>query len=359
MVDCEVTIGIDDLEEAHGQPRTALADAPSPRLRAAVARAWYDRPVAVQVGLLADPDPQVRAAATLHKQPGVPPEWRDHCLADPAVRVNVAHYVPLTSDQFAQLMRTEDEKVHRAVATNPHLSADMVARLLDIDDPIVRVAVAQSRHVDAETRNRLYALVEAERADGSIDAEVALNWNFAEPDWLREAPLDERMTYLDCPHAIFRRVLTFCHDLPEEAWRRLDNDPELMVRRAAARRPDAPPEVLERLIRAHGDVFHIRPLLVDHPNFPRHTLRAFVDEPSPNVRYVALQDPELPVASLQQLAAASDSFLRRGVARHPNTTEALLEQLLSDADPEVADDAAANSALRLLLMYRILTTAGL
>ncbi|MDQ1050892.1 hypothetical protein [Streptomyces sp. V4I2] len=358
-VDRQVTIGIEALEEAHGRPRTALVGAPSPKLRAAVARDWYDRPAAVQAALLADPDPLVRAAATVGKEPGVPPEWRDRCLADPAMRVNVARYVPLTSDQFTQLMRTEDEEVYQAVATNPHLSADMVARLLDIDDPAVRVAVAQSRHVDTETRNRLYALVEAERADGSIEAWVALNWNFTEPDWLREAPLDERMTYLDCQQTIFRRVLASCRDLPEEAWRRLDNDPDLMVRRAAARRPDAPPDVLEQLVRAHGDVFHIRPLLVEHPNFPRHTLRTLVDEPSPNVRYVALQDPELPVTALQQLAAAEDAFLRRGVARHPNITDALLERLLADPSPEVADDAGANPALRPARMYRILAEAGL
>ncbi|CAM5289602.1 LRV domain-containing protein OS=Streptomyces aurantiogriseus OX=66870 GN=GCM10010251_89450 PE=4 SV=1 [Streptomyces aurantiogriseus] len=358
-VDRAVTIGIDSLEEAYGQPRRVLAGSPDPRLRAAVARAWYDRPVAVQVGLLTDSDPSVRAAATEHAQPGVPPEWRDRCLADPAMRVNVARYVPLTSDQFAQLMRTEDEKVIKAVAGNPHLSADMVARLLDIDDPAVRVAVAQSRHVDTETRNRLYALVEAERAAGSIAADVALNWNFAEPGWLREVPLDERLTYLDCSYPIFRRVLASCPDLPEEAWRRLDDDPELSVRCAAARRPDAPPEVLERLVRAHGDVSNIRPPLVEHPNFPRHTLPTFVDEPSPHVRYVALQDPELPVTALERLAAAAEPFLRGGVARHPNITDALLEQLLSDPAPEVADEAAANPALRPTRMYRILTEAGL
>ncbi|WP_218782000.1 hypothetical protein [Streptomyces sp. CS113] len=359
MVERKVPIGIDDLEEAYGRPRTALVGAPSPSLRAAVARAWDDRPLAVTVELLADPDPQVRAAATERRQPGVPPEWRERCLADAAVRVNVARYVPLTSEQFAQLIRSEEEEVHQAVARNPHLSAEMVARLLDIADPLVRVAVAQSRHVDAETRDRLYALVEAERAGGSFEAEVALNWNFGEPEWLREAPLDERMTYLDCQYTAFRRVLASCHDLPEEAWRRLDNDPELAVRRAAARRPTTPPEVLEGLVRAHGDVFHIRPLLVEHPNFPRHMLRTFVDEPSPNVRYLALQDPELPVPELQQLAAAAESFLRRGVARHPNITDAMLEHLLSDPDPQVVDDAAANPALRPTQMYRMLTAAGL
>ncbi|MFE2585027.1 hypothetical protein [Streptomyces sp. NPDC059378] len=359
MVECGAGLPIAALEEGYGRARTALVGAPNAKLRAAVAQAWYDRPLTVQVGLLADPDPAVRAAATFHRQPGVPPEWRDRCLADPAVRANVARYVPLTPDQFAQLMRSEDERVHQAVAGNPHLTAEMVARFLDVEDPQVRVEMAQSRHVDDATRHRLYALLEAQRAAGSIEAEVALHWNSSEPQWLREAPLEERIAYLDSPFTIFRYVLATCRDLPEEAWRRLDADPELRVRRAAARRPDTPPEVLERLVRAHGDVFHVRPLLVEHPNFPRHALRTFVDEPSPDVRYVALQDPELPVAALRRLAEAAETHLRRGVARHPHVTDALLERLLSDPDPEVVDDAAANSALPSARMHRILTVAGL
>ncbi|MGW1033548.1 hypothetical protein ACWD4Z_15300 [Streptomyces antibioticus] len=358
-VEREVSIGIDALEEAYGRPRTALVGAPSPSLRAAVARAWYDRPLAVQAELLADPDPKVRATATEPERPGVPPEWRDRCLADPAVRVNVARHVPFTAEQFGQLVRSGDLEVQRAVAENPHLPAETVAHLLHVDDPHVRVGVARSRHVDGETRDRLYALVEAERAAGDIEAEIALTWNSPGPTWLREAPLDERLTYLDCPHTEFRRVLASCRDLPEEAWRRLDDDPELAVRRAAARRPDTPPHVLERLVRAHGDVFHIRPLHVDHPNFPRHLLRTFTDELTPNARYLALQDPELPVPDLQRLATAAEPFIRRGVARHPNITAALLEDLLSDPDPQVTDEAAANTTLPPPRMYRILAAAGL
>lgn len=188
----------------------------------------------------------------------------------------------------------------------------MVARLVEVEDPLVRVAVVMSRHVDAGTRDRLYALLEAGAAEGDIWADVALHWNTAEPDWLREAPLDERMTYLDCPHPVFRGVLATCRDLPDEAWRRLDDDPEVSVRRAAAQRPDAPPEVLERLARAHGEAHHVRPLLVDHPRFPRHLLRTFVDEPEAHVRYMALEDPELPVAGLRRLAADTEAFVRRG-----------------------------------------------
>ncbi|MCX4816265.1 hypothetical protein OG601_37305 [Streptomyces sp. NBC_01239] len=273
LVDIEARIDIAGLEEASGEPRTALAAARDPKLRAAVAGAWYDRPVTVQIALLADPDPRVRAAATVHPRPGVPPDWRERRVADPAVRVKVAAYVPLTADRFTDLMRTEDEEIRRAVAGNPHLSADMAARLLDVDDPLVRVAVAHSRHVAADTRNRLYALVEAERDAGDIDARVALNWSSTEPSWLREAPLDERMTYLNCPQPVFRPVLASCRDLPEEAWRLLDDDPDLKVRRTAVLPPP------------------------------------------------------------------------RGVARHPRAADALLDQLLSDPTPDVADAAAANSAL--------------
>lgn len=358
-VDVGVPLGIAALEEVYGRPRTALATAPDPKVRAAVARSWYDRPDPVQAALLTDPDPEVRRVASGPKKPGVPPELWDRSLADPAVRANAARYVPLTSDQFAQLLRTEDEEIVQAVAANPHLSADMVARLLDVEDPRVRVALAQSRHVDAETRDRLYALLEAARAAGDIHAEVALNWNFSEPNWLRTAPLDERLTYLDCPHKTFRRVLASSRDLPEEAWHRLDNDPDVQVRRIAARRPDVPPAVLERLVRAHGDVHHHSPLLVEHPNFPRHALRAFIDEPDSRVRGLALEDPDLPVPALQQLAADSESFLRRGTARHPNITDALLEQLLADPEPRVADAAAANPALRPAQMQHILAEADL
>ena len=361
MVDRETQIGIADLEEAYGRPRIELVAASTPLLRAAVARAWDDRPLDVQVRLLADPDSRVRATATLHRQLGVPPEWRDRCLADPATRANVADYVPLTWDQFAQLLRSGDERVLQAVAGNPHLSAEMVARLLDMDmdDPLVRLAVARSRHVDAATRDRLYALVEAEDAAGSVAAYVALNWSFSEPDWLRDLPLDERLSYLDCPQATFRRVLASSFDLPEEAYSRLDTDPDLRVRRAAAHRPDAPSDVLERLVRAHGDVHHIRPLHVDHPNFPRRALRTFADEANPRVRFLAMNDPELPVPTLQQLAADTEPFVRRAVARHPNITDALLGLLLSDAGPNVANDAAANPVLRPSRMYGILTAAGL
>ncbi|MFG2342218.1 hypothetical protein [Streptomyces yangpuensis] len=209
-----VATDLADLVEAYGRSPAELAAAPDPDLRAMVAVTWRDRPASVQSALLTDPDPRVRAAATRAEHPGVPPEHHDRYLADPAVRANLARHVPLTPDRFARLSATGDPDVLHAVAHNPHLTADMVARLQDSEDPVVRVAVAYSRHVRPETRDRLLALVEAEEEAGSIEAEIALSWSFHEPDWLRDAPLAERLTYLDCPHPAFRRVLATCRRRP-------------------------------------------------------------------------------------------------------------------------------------------------
>ncbi|MFF5973290.1 hypothetical protein ACFY7C_17380 [Streptomyces sp. NPDC012769] len=359
MVERGVPMDIEALVEVYGRPPAELAADSDPKLRAMVAESWRDRPMAVQVALLDDVDPGVRASATRAERPGVPPEHHARCLSDPATRANVARRLPLTSEQFERLLATGAEEVLHAVAGNPHLTADMVARLQDCADPSVRVAVAYGRHVTPETRDRLLARVEAEAAAGSIDARIALRWSHNEPSWLRDAPLAERLAYLDCPHAVFRRVVAAGRDLPEHAWRRLDDDPDVSVRRTAARRPDTPPQVLLRLLRGHGEVFHIRPLLVDHPNFPREALRDFANEADPRVRALALEDPELPVPELRRFAVCDEPLLRRGAARHPNVTAELLERLLADSDPEVADDAAANPVLPRDRMDHILTSAGL
>jgi hypothetical protein len=361
MVEDGMPTPIEHLVEVYGRPPLELAAASDPKVRAAVAEAWHDRPMSVQRMLLTDAEPKVRAAATKFERPGIPPEYFERCLADPAVQAHIADRLPLTPDQFALLLDagSSDTNVLRAVARNPHLTADMVARLRDSTDASVRLAVAYSRHVTPTTRDRLLAVLEAERAAGSVDAYVALFWSWYEPDWLRDAPLAERLGYLDCPHAVFRRVVASTRDLPEHAWRQLDDDPDVSVRRAAARRPDTPPQILVRLLREHGEVFHITPLLMDHPNFPREALQGFVDVPDRQIRSLAFYDSSLPVAVLRQFAEHDEEYLRVGAAQHPNVTVELLERLLADARPGVAAAAAANPLLPRARMDAILADAGL
>ncbi|MFB7337777.1 hypothetical protein ACFC00_40210 [Streptomyces adustus] len=185
--------------------------------------------------------------------------------------------------------------------------------------------------------------MEPEKPTGSVDAWIALDRSSYEPGWLRDTPLAERLTCRDCPHAVFRRVLAADRDLPDEAWRRLDNDPDVLCPQLAA--PTAPPHVLVRLLRAHGDVCHVRPLLVDHSNFASQTLRAFVDKADLRVRVLVLQDPELPVPGLRRFADCEEGFLDAGVAGHPDIVTELLERLLADREPKVADTPAATPVL--------------
>jgi hypothetical protein len=250
------------------------------------------------------------------------------------------------------LIGSGESETRRAVAGNPHLPAEVVPLLLAVGDPVVQVAVAYSRHVDAETRDRLLAMVADQDAAGSIDARVALHWGSARPEWLLELPVTDRLAYLDCPHTVFRGILATSRDLPEDAWKRLDDDADLGVRRAAAGRPDTPADVLERLVRDGGELFHLRPLLIEHPNFPRDRLAAFADDPDPRIQRVALEDPDLAAEILERLA--DTPALRRRIAAHPNITAALLDRLLTDPDPYVVDEAAANPRLKPSRMDQLL-----
>lgn len=354
-----VSLGIEDLEDCYGRSRSALARDADPRIRAAVARAWWTRPAEVHTALLTDPDPAVRTAASLGHQPRVPAELQPACLADPATRANVAPYAVLTPELATALATDPDEHVRGAAARNPNLTSDAVALLVADPHPFVRGNIVLHRLVDEDTRDRLYAQLAAEAAEGNIDAEVALEWNFVEPDWVREVPLPGRLAYLDSTYVIFRRVLAKSRDLPPQAWQRLDLDTDRTVRHYAARRPDAPPAVLEQFVRTFGDRSRPLPSLVGHPNFPRHRLPSFADEANPRVRRVALKDPNLPSHLLARLAADPDASIRRAAANHPGVNEALIDALLADDDNDVVSNAAANPVLPPDRIQRILANAGL
>ena len=359
LAERSVHLPIDDLEEAFGQSRDRLAADPDPVVRTAVADMWWDRPVEVHIALLTDPEPAVRTAAALHRNLSVPVELHAACLADPATRAHVADRVPLTPELGMALATDPENEVRQAAARNPSLPAEAVARLVTDPDPGVRADVAQHRLVDARTRDQLYTQLAEEARAGSIEVEVALNWNFLEPDWVREEPLPARLAYLDSPHVVFRRALAQSRDLSPEVWQRLDTDSDRRVRRYAAMRPDVPPAVLERFVREHGDDGPVRPGLVEHPNFPRDVLPGFADAAEPWIRRLALQDTHLPGPLLARLATDPDAHVRRATAEHLGLDEELLTVLLADEDPEVVANTAGHEALPVSWMYRILDAAGL
>ncbi|WP_107094855.1 hypothetical protein [Streptomyces sp. XY431] len=168
-----------------------------------------------------------------------------------------------------------------------------------------------------------------------------------------------------------------------DAMRQLAASPRLRVRRSVARAPRLPADVAERL--ARDEDFAVRLFLTEscddapawllldlwadgwdgtfsfpagprnHPNFPRHDLLRFADDPRPRVRLLALDDPAATTALAERLAHDPAPEVRTHAHRHPALPPALLVALLRD--PATAANAAANPAVPVAVMHRMITAA--
>jgi hypothetical protein len=362
-IDNGASLPIDVLEQLMDTDRALLARNPNPRVRAAVADAWWDPPTQAGHALLTDPDPRVRAAAARRPHPPVPETLRPALLADPATRAHIAAYVIMTEAEALALATDPDPAVRQAAAGNPHLPAAALRLLLADPQPEVRAIAVLYRSADDAIRRQVHADLVAAAADGDLDVEVALTFSdHLVPDWVAELPVARRLAYVDSPLIALRRALATSADLPEEAWARLelDADPALLVRRAAATRRDAPPQVIEQLLWDNGESPKSgRHALRDHPNRPRDLYRRMAADPDPHRRRHALDDPDLPESLVAQLARDADTSVRRRAATHPHLDTNSLMLLTAAADAEVAEAAAARPSIPVGWIRRVLDTARL
>ncbi|MFJ4092620.1 hypothetical protein ACIPYS_13640 [Kitasatospora sp. NPDC089913] len=169
-----------------------------------------------------------------------------------------------------------------------------------------------------------------------------------------------------------------------DAMRQLASSSSLWIRRSVARAPRLPADVAELL--ARDEDFAVRLFLTescgdapswllldlwadgwdgtrsfpagprDHPNFPRHGLLRFADDPHPRLRMLALDDPASDAALAERLAHDPDPEVRRAAHRHPALPPALLAALLRD--PATAEDAATNPAIPPAVMHRLITAGA-
>lgn len=193
-----------------------------------------------------------------------------------------------------------------------------------------------------------------------------------------------------------------------DAMRRLAVSPNLRIRRSVARAPHLPPDVVDLL--AHDEDRVVRlfltescedapaDLLLDvwswwsgsfsfpgrprnHPNFPRHGLLRFAEDPEPRLRLLALDDPASSADLVERLSHDPDPQVRRKAARDPRLSPESAVRLAGDAHhgvhssawqnpvlpPEVlaswlldehsAADAAQNSAIPTAVMHRMIALA--
>lgn len=168
-----------------------------------------------------------------------------------------------------------------------------------------------------------------------------------------QAPLEERLSYLDNPHPAFRRTLALADDLPAEAVRKLALDPDFDTRLLICERySDVPPESVAEVADHHRG--HTRLDLLRHPCLPAGTLPRHAAREVPVERAAVDSRPDLPESLVLQLLSDPVGSVRQAAAASPSLPPDRLDGLLTDPDRHVREGAASNPGLPVDHMRRIL-----
>ncbi|GAB3880054.1 hypothetical protein GCM10029964_033520 [Kibdelosporangium lantanae] len=317
-----------------------------PGIRVGIAKSWPEMPDATLRVLLTDPDPEVREAAAGWRNRHAPEDMRAALLTDPAVRHFVVLYAELTPELAREFETNcaDDELGLACLARNPTLPADVLDRLAANPGSLVRGSVLARQELPEDRRRALYAETDA---DAGVAAFLTDGLK-----WLRDLPTDALAAYADSPIPEFRAAVA---RRPELAAR-FDDDENWTVRRAAARRPDVPPDVLERLVTEHGPERKSGPFPLTHPNFALEAFVRLAAHPEPSRRSYALHSPDLPADVVAELAHDHAAGVRRAAAGHPRLPLPDLVVLLDDEDMDVVEAAAGNPVLPLAEMERLVVS---
>ncbi|MEZ0109428.1 hypothetical protein ABH920_003442 [Catenulispora sp. EB89] len=301
--------------------------------------------------LVRDPDPRIRADTLWHPIP-------DECLAsltedmDPRVRgcVCATSWSSLTDSQRAHLMadlddtvRTEAERADlEARAQAQSRAPSQLARLAADPDPQVRFGTACRPELTDEQREAI-----------DIDVDPGLHW----PDlaWitaLHDDPVAMRRLAASKVFLIRRSVARAKH-LPPDVIERLANDPDRVVQLFLAEScDDAPADMLLRVAEWWTGSLSAPDVPRRHPNFPKRGLLRFADDPNPNLRRLALDDPDSTADLVERFIDDPDENVRYRATSDPRISARTAERLLSE--PERRDTVAANPGLPPHLLMTLL-----
>ncbi|ATW46879.1 Mucin-2 [Streptomyces peucetius] len=391
--------------QADAEQRARLADDPSPKVRAAVANGpeWtHDprtkvRPLpdAVCGRLLEDPEPSVRSAL-LHS-PHLAPSFLASLVRHPdpaARRAALRVWDELSADGRATLLDDPDREVRRSAALcacphdarltaallrdpaalpealrcglldradaerflaggvhlvelagNPSLPADLVDRLAVDPDDGVRLAVSLRPEL-TEARRAAIDFTVAPHARGDVDWVAA---GIADQDVLHRAATSA--------HPLLRRAAARSPHLPPDLLRLLAEDTDVVVRtHLAIYHPNTPEEVLMSVYARLGGTFSAW-MATGHPRFPREGLAArYADHPDGIYRQLAVRDPAAGPDLIERLSHDPDVWTRQAATRDPRLP--LLRLLEALTLPELASSAGANPALPPGEMAVVMDEAG-
>ncbi|AZQ75068.1 PE-PGRS family protein [Streptomyces luteoverticillatus] len=366
------TLAVDRREELTGPAYEQLAADPAARTRAEAAR-LKGMPAHLLTALATDPEPTVRASACRPAWPYLNDPARQSLLDDtnpeartaalqrhheehpltraafeseelPALGAEALRRCRLDRDLAETLARQGHADERRMLADNPHLDPDLTALLARDPDDDVRYRV--SLRPD---------LTEAQRAD--IRIEIDPRARFHALDWVVALHHDpEAMRRLAASsHPLVRRSVARAERLPEDVVALLARDEDRVVQLFLAEScDDAPADMLLRVWRwwtgslSHPD----RPR--GHPNFPRHGLLRYVDDPDPRTRRLALDDPASSTELVERFSRDKAEEVRLRAAEDPRLTSAAAVWLLDDPCETVRRAAALHPRLPARVLCRLL-----
>ncbi|MGW7054505.1 Mucin-2 [Streptomyces sp. NPDC054888] len=337
--------------------RTALLDSPHRALsfvasiathhraaaRQEAVRAWGILPPDERSALLADPDPEVRRAAALwecRRDSHVTAEL----LRDPKSALEALRRGLLVR---ADAERCVAERTHLpALAENPSLRADLVERLAVDPDETVRLVVSLRPELDETRRMAIDFTV------GDLDRGDIVQWvrdGLAAPEVLRRAAVSA--------HPLLRRAAARSPHLPPDLLRLLAGVEDPVVDNLLGiHHPDTPEEVLMRVYARLGGTFSAW-MAETHPRFPRQGLAArYADHPDGNYRRLAIRDPAATPALIERLSHDPTFRTRQAATGDPRLPPHRLREALHV--PELASSAGANPALSEVEMAAVLDRAG-
>jgi hypothetical protein len=352
------------------------------RLRAAAAPEHLDE--AARAALLADPRPEIQAAAAAAvaesrrvMHPEDLPAY--HCHGFWAVLQR-----PLSRALLDRVLAGGDEDALSFVGPNPSTPPDVVHTLLRHPAADIRRRVAERADLSTGQLLRLAAdpdvtvrtavsvhpgLTEEQRAGIDIDVTLAADHGHFGPrqrcpSRLRRHLFDQRppaaadaVVWARSVNPLLRRRAARSAALPPDLVAALAEDADLGVRVLLAQHhPLAPPALLLRsMLEYHGCG---RERLSELPQFPTGGLARFAAHDDPAVRRLAALDPGAGPGLLERLCADADPAVRQAAASCPRLPVARITALLDE--PDLAEHAAANPALPVGWMERIVryTTEG-
>ncbi|MFJ6574268.1 Mucin-2 [Streptomyces sp. NPDC091292] len=347
----------------------SLVRHPDAAARRAALRVWDDVTADGRATLLDDPDPEVRRSAALCACPD------DARLTAALLRDTTAAPLPEVLRR-GLLDRTDAERflaegVHLVeLAGNPSLPDDLVDRLAVDPDDDVRLAVSLRPELTEARRAAIDVTVDPYARD-DVDWVAA---GIADQDVLRRAATSA--------HPLLRRAAARSPHLPPDLLGLLAGDADaedadaadtdaadtdvadpdaevtdVVVRtHLAVYHPDTPEEVLMSVYARLGGTFSAW-MATGHRRFPREGLAArFADHPKGSYRQLAVRDPAAGPDLIERLSHDPELRTRQAAARDPRLPLPRLLEALTV--PELASSAGANPALPPDEMARVMDEAG-